>query len=122
MVNWRFTHLDRVVYVTKNIDASRYYYSFRDKEQFKVEVNKKDPAWVFVVENIPREQCGCGKSYELPNGELFKYQEAPLVTNMKNIIAMMQSPVLCQMCYYKVEINNGRWAPKSVRKELGLED
>lgn len=121
MVNWRFTHTDRMVYKTKNLDASRYYYAFRDREQFKVEANGIE-GWFFVIENIPRDICHCGRSYTLDNGEPFKYQEAPLVTNMKNVVAMMRSPLLCQVCYYRTEITNGRWAPKSVRRELGLED
>jgi hypothetical protein len=118
---WKFVFKDMVVYRNRNREAPRYYWKYRDRQSFTVYARGHSGGWEFVTENIPLDKCPCGGAFETSNGEIFRYQEYPLVNTIDSISAMMNSPVLCQICYYKGELKAGRWAPRSVKKHLGLE-
>lgn len=75
--------------------------------------------WKLIFHYTPREYCNCGRLY---NG--FKFRDS-LMDNPKTVEASVEwfrLPVLCQYCYYSKEIGKGHWAPKNIRKELGLEN
>lgn len=98
-----------------------YYWKNRDGHSFSVYVRTIN-GWEFVASRTLSDKCQCGRSYDdTANGEVFKFQEHPLVNTIEAISALIRSPTLCQVCYYKIELKEGRWAPKYVKRQLGLE-
>lgn len=118
---WKFQLGERLIYRVKNIDALRLYWELRDRKSFSVYVRTIN-GWEYVATHNPSDHCICGRAYDdTPNGEQFKFQEHPLEYTIAAMTDLMKSPVLCQVCYYRGELKAGRWAPKHVRKQLGLE-
>ncbi len=118
---WKFVINGKIIYRHKNADALKYYWNNRDQYSFTVYVRTKN-GWEFVARRQLSDRCQCGRSYdETANGEVFRFQEHPLVMTIKALSELMSSPILCQVCYYKRELKEGRWAPKYVKKQLGLE-
>jgi hypothetical protein len=118
---WKFVLGTKFVYRARNHDALKLYWQIRDRKSFDVYVRTTN-GWEFVTTNIPSETCNCGRRYDqTPTGESFKFQEHPLVYSIEAMRATISSPTLCMICYYKGELNKGRWAPKYVKKEIGLE-
>jgi hypothetical protein len=79
--------------------------------------------WNFVLEHRPPDKCQCGRAYNYSSsGEDFRRQQSNLVfgDSIANIIELMSSPILCQICYYKDEIRIGAWSPLWVRQQLGI--
>ena len=118
---WKFTFPDRIMYLERNRAAMGFYWRNRDVHSFKIEVRSQKGGWDFVTHIVPSDTCKCGRSYEIENGELFKFQPELLIATIAEMTKIMLSPVLCQICYYKGELEAGRWAPKNVKRELGLE-
>jgi hypothetical protein len=109
------------VYRVRNYDALKIYWSIRDKKPFDIFVRTLN-GWELVTTNVPSDICNCGRRYDqTPNNEIFKFQEHPLEYTIEALRQTMSSPVLCMICYYKGELEKGRWAPKYVKKEIGLE-
>jgi hypothetical protein len=121
-VTWKFVLENNVIYRLRNDDALKIWWDLRDRKAVTVYSRGRTGGWDFVVEHVPSDKCNCGKYYDdTPNGEPFKFQEHPLEYTIVELTKTMRSPILCMMCYYKGEIEHGRWAPKSVRDQLGLE-
>ena len=118
---WRFNLPNKRIHRNTNADALKWYWSARDIESFIAYVRTVE-GWKKVVSSSPAEQCGCGRAYDnTPSGEPFRFQEHQLVYTIESVSSVMCSPVLCMVCYYKNELNEGRWAPRFVKRELGLE-
>jgi hypothetical protein len=119
---WKFVTEKVVIYRKKNYDALKWYWKYRDVEPFTVYVRSRSDGWDLVTVNTPSDRCQCGRLYtDNATNEPFKFQDHPLVLNIKTISETMSSPMLCQICYYKGELQKGRWAPKYVKQQLGLE-
>lgn len=118
---WKFQLGERLIYRVKNYDALKLYWELRDRKPFIVYVRTQQ-GWEYVATHEPSEYCICGRAYDdTPNGESFRFQEHPLEWTIDAMTVTMKSPVLCQLCYYRGELKAGRWAPKHVQKQLGLE-
>lgn len=119
---WKFVTKDKVIYKVRNYDALRLYLDYRDLYALTIYVRTKEKGWKLVVSRTPTDKCQCGRYYtDTPNGEPFMYQEYPTEYTIVVLSELMRSPTLCIMCYYRVELKEGRWAPKYVRQQLGLE-
>lgn len=119
---WRFHTRDRVIYRNSHRHALKFYWDIRDRYPFSAYVRTVN-GWQFVVSRSPAEMCICGREFtDTPNKEPFKYQTAPLVYTIGSVSTTMQSPTLCMVCYYGNELKQGRWAPRFVRQQLGLEN
>lgn len=119
-VSWRFTVDGRIIYFETNLAAWKYYSWKRDVASFKIEA-RTNQGWKYVTNYIISDSCQCGRSYTLANDEIFRFQEAPAPLTIALMSETFCSPLLCIMCYYKNELKVGRWAPKAIRRELGLE-
>jgi hypothetical protein len=118
---WKFQFKTNVIYRNKNHHALKLYWNNRDRNVFSVYVRSLE-GWKFVVNHTPSEKCKCGREYnDTPNGESFRFQAHPLVFTIESVSNVMCSPTLCMICYYTQELKKGRWAPKHVKKTLGLE-
>lgn len=79
---------------------------------------KQNDQWVKVWRNNIRTVCGCGRDYDN-----FRFRATFMDTprGVENCIEWLKLPMLCMICYYKLEIAEGRWAPKQVYETLHLE-
>lgn len=118
---WKFQFEKKLVYRNKNRDALKLFWKARDVQPFNIYVRTLN-GWRLVASHVPSERCVCGREYDdTPNGETFRFQSHPLVYTIESISETMSSPTLCMICYYREELKEGRWAPKHVKRELGLE-
>lgn len=117
---WRFTLPNKIMYFVSNSAAWKYYCSNIDYGSFKIEA-RTNKGWKYVTTYNASDTCQCGRSFVLQNGETFRYQDPPVPLSISGLSEVFNSPVLCIICYYKGELKAGRWAPKLVKRELGLE-
>ncbi len=118
---WKFVLPKAVIYRNKHAHALKLFWEIRDREPFKLYV-RTSKGWEFGVEHTPRDKCICGREYnDNPSKEVFRFQQQPAGLTIENVIKTISEPALCQVCYYKLELKAGRWAPKYVKRVLGLE-
>jgi hypothetical protein len=120
---WKFHFPGKVVYRNKNRHALQLYYKERDWQQFDIYTRNSAGGWKLVAHNRPSKTCQCGRYYDdNPYGEMFKYQSTAFTSStIEGMTQIMLSPVLCMLCYYKLEYDAGRFCPKLVKQELGLD-
>jgi len=119
---WKFVSPDRVVYRNSNASALKYFWQIRDKEEIVIYA-RLPTGWEYVFTSQPRERCACGRDYDdTPSGETFRWQEpGKFNKTIKDVISIMKQPVLCMICYYGKEYKAGRFCPKYVKQQLGLD-
>lgn len=118
---WKFVTKDKIIYRQSNVHAMKFYWDNRDWHSFRIYV-RTPRGWEFVHNHVRTDKCQCGRFYDdNSSGQVFKFQEPPLVHNIKAMSITMRSPILCQICYYKGELKAGRWAPQYVKRQLRLE-
>lgn len=68
------------------------------------------------------EYCRCGRRYtESNSGAAFRQPDSTLYpVDVEQLKTYLNKPVLCQVCYYSMEYNKGRWAPRWVLQQLGI--
>jgi hypothetical protein len=121
MAVWKFVLPKAVIYRNKHNHALKLFWEIRDRWSFKLWVRTPN-GWEFAVEHTPRDKCICGREYDdNPSKEPFRFQQPPDILDTANVIKTISEPALCQICYYKAELKAGRWAPKNVKRTLGLE-
>ncbi len=118
---WRFTLPNQaIIYINSHREAWKYYYRNLDSGSFKIEARTRQ-GWIYVASYVANDTCHCGRSFTMQNGEIFRHQDPPIPFTVSGLSEVFNSPVLCVICYYKGELKAGRWAPKMVKRELGLE-
>lgn len=121
---WKFDFYEagKVYYRNTNRSAIGYLYS-NENYNFAVYARDKSGGWKFVVNHLVSDRCRCGRLYtDTFNGVEFKWRDAQWITpeTMANCEEIFKAPVLCQVCYYTKEYNQGNFCPKWVKKQIGV--
>lgn len=117
---WKFVVGERFIYRRSNKLALKLFLNMRDFKQFDV-YSRSNPGWKYEFTHVPPEFCSCGRSYsDSPNGTVFKWQDMEFRSRatIKDLVYLMSSPILCAVCYYRKEYNEGRFCPKWVKERL----
>jgi|ERR1044072_2128978 hypothetical protein len=121
MAKWKMHYEGKTIYCDNDSRALKSYWFLRDRFPFEA-YYLDDDVWQFVVRRRPSTQCECGRDYDdAPDKKPFIFQHRPEIVTLESAIQTMRSPGLCIVCYYSNELNEGRWAPKFVKRKLGLE-
>jgi hypothetical protein len=119
---WKFVFAHGVYYRNSNASAMKYFYDSREQD-FAIYVRTID-GWKWVSEHHYSDKCRCGRSYtDSFNGLEFRWRDA-LLSSYKTVeecITIFDLPELCQICHYSNEYKVGRWCPKWVRQQIGVE-
>lgn len=119
---WKFVFDHGVYYRNSNAAAMKYFYD-SSEQTFNIYVRTKN-GWEWVSQYVYSDYCGCGRAYtDTFNGLEFKYRDALLLPykTIEQCIEIFNLPLLCQICYYSLEYRAGRFCPKWVKKQIGVE-
>lgn len=68
--------------------------------------------WKHAADYNPQDNCPCGGSYtDTINGVEFKWRSYNRWKTIEELTTLMNTPYLCQKCYYRKEWQEGRWCP-----------
>ncbi len=119
---WKIRTKDRVIYFNSNRRAVAWFYANIEKN-FSIWVRSRESGWVYVCDNVVSDRCGCGRQYtDTFNGLEFRWRNNSFTvsTTLEDCKEIFQAPTLCQVCYYKGELAQGRFCPKWVRQQITL--
>lgn len=83
-------------------------------------IHSEEPMTIYkdgelILDYTPSDYCGCGRSYDdNPSGKVFKFKNDLLQHDQ---VKILQTPVVCMICYYENELAAGRWAPKYIKNK-----
>lgn len=124
---WKFVFHDtgRVYYRPSNKRAVGYFYDCeKTRRPFSIYQRSQSGGWEYVADVTPSDKCQCGRLYtDTFNGREFKWRDSQFLTprSMAECVNIFTSPVLCQVCYYSKEYKEGRFCPKWVKQQIGVE-
>lgn len=93
-------------------------FRIRDRQTWDI-YHADGDEWKLAFSHHPQQYCRCGKLY---NGFKFRDSFFDNPVGLEAQLAWFKLPVLCMSCYYRKENGRGNWIPRSVRRELGLEE
>lgn len=116
---WKFYVEGRgVIYKNTNKDALSLFLNFEDKYGMRI-YKRTGSGWVHAADWIPRDNCVCGGSYsDTINGIEFKWRNYNKWKTLEELTTLMNTPYLCQKCYYFAEWKENRWCPAFWRQRF----
>lgn len=108
------------MYKNSNPGAVAWFYN-RIGENFSIWTRNKEGGWTYVCDNVVSDRCNCGRLYtDTFNGLEFRWRDNAFATGItvEDCKEIFQKPDLCQVCYYKGELEQGRFCPKWVKQQL----
>jgi len=117
---WKFKTSDKVMYCNTNKHAVSWFYSNSEKN-FSIWIRSRKGGWEYICDHIVDDRCGCGRLYtDTFNGLEFRWRNNAFAvsTSVEDCKEIFQAPDLCQVCYYKGELAQGRFCPKWVKEQL----
>lgn len=118
---WKVVHPNKVHYTNSHVGFIQYFYRSMHKE-FKLYLRTTN-GWKYITEHLPADKCKCGRAYDYSfDGEDCRRLENHTIpaNSVENIASIMQLPILCHICYYKREYEQGQWCPRWVKEQLGI--
>jgi hypothetical protein len=120
---WKFKYPDgRIYYRNSNKTAVGWFYQ-NCKEAFSIWTRCREGGWEYVCDNIVATRCQCGRLFtDTFNGLEFKWRDNMFSssTTVEDCKKIFQAQDLCQVCYYKSELEAGRFCPKWVKQQLNM--
>lgn len=119
---WKFKTVDKLIYRNSNRSAVGWFYQNKDKN-FSIWIRSREGGWKYVCDNVVSDRCICGRLYtDTFNGLEFRWRDNSFTisTSVEDCKEIFQAPDLCQVCYYKGELAQGRFCPKWVKQQLTL--
>lgn len=119
---WKFKFHDtgNIYYRNSNKLAVRYFYRNINRP-FSIWTRGREGGWEYVCDNVIADRCVCGRLYtDTHNGLEFRWRDNAFAnsTTVEDCKEIFQAPDLCQVCYYKGELAQGRFCPKWVKQQL----
>lgn len=117
---WKFKTANNLIYRNSNRSAVGWFYQNKDKN-FSIWIRSREGGWLYVCDNIVSDRCNCGRLYtDTFNGLEFRWRDNAFTvsTSVEDCKEIFQAPDLCQVCYYKGELAQGRFCPKWVKQQL----
>lgn len=118
---WKFKSPNWVMYKNSNAGAVSFFYN-KINEPFSIWTRRKEGGWEHVLDHSVSGRCQCGRLYtNTHNGLEFRWRDNAFMvsTTIEDCKQIFQAPDLCQVCYYKKELAQGRFCPKWVRQQIG---
>lgn len=119
---WKFVFAHGVYYRSSNASGMKYFYDSQE-QSFAIYVRTMQ-GWKWVAEHTYSDKCQCGRLYtDTFNGVEFRWKDALLMPykTIEQCIEIFNKPTLCQVCHYRNEYKAGRFCPKWVKKQIGVE-
>lgn len=122
---WKFVFPnDIVIYRRNNRDALKYYsHNIQLNLKFNIYTRSQESGWTWIA-RAGDDKCRCGREYtDTFNGIEFKWNDSMLkpTKTVQDLTDIFQTPTLCQICHYHNEYRAGRFCPKWVKQQLGVE-
>lgn len=118
---WKFLFPNKeIIYRNSHVAAVRYFYRNQERS-FSIWTRDREGGWIYVADNVVSDRCNCGRLYtDTFNGLEFKWRDSQFSTptSVEDCKEIFQAPALCQVCYYKIEFEAGRFCPKWVKQQL----
>lgn len=117
---WKFKIGEKIHYSNSNKSAVSWFYANLEKS-FSIWIRSREGGWEYVCTNTISDRCGCGRLYtDTFNGLEFRWRNNAFTvsTSVEDCKEIFQAPDLCQVCYYKGELAQGRFCPKWVKKQI----
>lgn len=117
---WKFKTKENVMYCNSNRSAVSWFYANVEKN-FSIWIRSREGGWDHVCDNIVSDRCMCGRLYtDTFNGLEFRWRDNffTVSTSVEDCKEIFQAPDLCQVCFYKSELAQGRFCPKWVKQQL----
>lgn len=108
------------MYKNSHASAVSWFYN-KIGEPFSIWTRCREGGWRYVCDNIVSDRCVCGRLYtDTFNGLEFRWRDNAFATatSVEACKEIFQAPDLCQICYYKAELAQGRFCPKWVKQQL----
>lgn len=119
---WKFRKAKDGAIFYRNTNKHAVAWFYRNQGQpFSIWTRSREGGWEYVCDNTLSDRCECGRLYtDTHNGLEFKWRDNAFAvsTTVEDCKKIFQTPYLCQVCYYKGELNAGRFCPKWVKQQL----
>ena len=118
---WKFKYPDGSTYYRNSHKTAVGWFYQNIGKQFSIWTRRQEGGWEYVCDNIVSDRCQCGRLFtDTFNGLEFRWRDNVFSssTTVEDCKEIFQAQDLCQVCYYKNELDAGRFCPKWVKKQL----